>query len=204
MSDRGRVPLHARNENFCHSSWLLARPWCQAPTAISLASGGACFYTRQLLTPNTRRLSAPMACKRSITSETVSDLTITVTDTHVSSSRGERVGDLAPGVILMASVSDARGTLYVSIELDCAVRYPWIRLVSRATMSACSACLFLINTVSVSITVPIISNPAARMVVPVSTRSTIPSARPRAQATSTDPDTYLTSVPRSFRSNLSK
>mmetsp|Transcript_21469 Transcript_21469/g.47133 ORF Transcript_21469/g.47133 Transcript_21469/m.47133 type:complete len:200 (-) Transcript_21469:192-791(-) len=89
-----------------------------------------------------------------------------------------------------------------------AARYPWIRFSRSSTRPAWAAARAWVpwmRTVSDLRTSPTTSRPAARMVVPVSTRSTTASANPREQATSTDPVTFLIAVlPAREGSSLSK
>mmetsp|Transcript_28841 Transcript_28841/g.64754 ORF Transcript_28841/g.64754 Transcript_28841/m.64754 type:complete len:231 (+) Transcript_28841:329-1021(+) len=79
-----------------------------------------------------------------------------------------------------------------------------MRFFISCTTSGCLECLDAMRHASDVSTSATTSRPAARMVVPVSTRSTMPSARPRPHAASTDPDTYLICVGLPGLSYLSK
>mmetsp|Transcript_17204 Transcript_17204/g.29307 ORF Transcript_17204/g.29307 Transcript_17204/m.29307 type:complete len:325 (-) Transcript_17204:382-1356(-) len=72
--------------------------------------------------------------------------------------------------------------------------YPRILAESFLTSSWCFVCGLEMRHACVSMSVELIVRPAARMVVPVSTRSTTASAKPRPIAASTDPETNLMSV----------
>mmetsp|Transcript_25810 Transcript_25810/g.65482 ORF Transcript_25810/g.65482 Transcript_25810/m.65482 type:complete len:336 (-) Transcript_25810:1110-2117(-) len=93
-----------------------------------------------------------------------------------------------------------RGTLYVISENLLEVRYPSKRCLILATRWACAVCGLEMRTACVLIRISATHSPAARMVVPVSTRSTTASARPRPTAASTEPEmsVILVSTPSSL------
>ena len=66
-----------------------------------------------------------------------------------------------------------------------------MRFFISSTIAGCLQCGFVMNTASDVMTSATISSPAARIVVPVSTRSTTASASPSPHAASTEPLTYL-------------
>mmetsp|Transcript_130957 Transcript_130957/g.195123 ORF Transcript_130957/g.195123 Transcript_130957/m.195123 type:complete len:228 (+) Transcript_130957:151-834(+) len=135
--------------------------------------------------------SAPTACKLSMMPAASDFLTSADTANHPVSSSEETVGLRLPGVIWRALSRLLFSTLYWIIWYLVAVCQPSMRFLIVSTIVECSAFLFLISTACVSMIFSTISSPAARIVVPVSTKSTTPSASPRPHAASTLPLTNL-------------
>mmetsp|Transcript_7067 Transcript_7067/g.11529 ORF Transcript_7067/g.11529 Transcript_7067/m.11529 type:complete len:231 (+) Transcript_7067:1868-2560(+) len=92
--------------------------------------------------------------------------------------------------------------LYETITNFLDVMYPSIRCFSKSTIFLCLESGLVIRIDSVWRTVPTTSNPAAFMVVPVSTKSTTASANPKPHAASTDPDTNRIDVVTPFSASI--
>mmetsp|Transcript_22231 Transcript_22231/g.63780 ORF Transcript_22231/g.63780 Transcript_22231/m.63780 type:complete len:201 (+) Transcript_22231:100-702(+) len=152
------------------------------------------YYIREFEMFMTNMSVAPIFCKASIFSETSFFKTKDDTDLTVPHSKVVTVGDRFPGVTLIASFNSSFATLNTIIAYFVAVMYPSIRFFNKSTMSWWGVLGLEIKIASVVKISWTTSRPAAFIVVPVSTRSTTASARPKPQAASTDPETKLTSV----------